>query len=43
MTQNEAPERTALIIGCGIAGPVLAAFCKRAGIEATVYEAAAEP
>jgi 2-polyprenyl-6-methoxyphenol hydroxylase-like FAD-dependent oxidoreductase len=27
-----------LIIGCGVAGPVLAMFLKRAGIESTVYE-----
>lgn len=27
-----------LIIGCGVAGPVLAMFLKRAGIEAVIYE-----
>ncbi|GLV55265.1 FAD-dependent oxidoreductase [Dictyobacter sp. S3.2.2.5] len=31
--------RKALIIGCGIAGPTLALFLKRAGIEAEIYEA----
>jgi 2-polyprenyl-6-methoxyphenol hydroxylase-like FAD-dependent oxidoreductase len=31
--------RTALVIGGGIAGPVLAMALRRAGIEATVYEA----
>ena len=33
------PERKALIIGCGIAGPVVALFLQRAGIEAEIYEA----
>jgi len=32
-------KRKALIIGCGIAGPVLALFLQRAGIEADIYEA----
>jgi 2-polyprenyl-6-methoxyphenol hydroxylase-like FAD-dependent oxidoreductase len=32
----------ALIIGCGIAGPVVALFLQRAGIEAEIYEARAE-
>nr|BFE87668.1 hypothetical protein GCM10020093_102690 [Planobispora longispora] len=31
--------RTALIIGGGIAGPVTALALRRAGVEATVYEA----
>jgi 2-polyprenyl-6-methoxyphenol hydroxylase-like FAD-dependent oxidoreductase len=31
--------RKALIIGCGIAGPVVALFLQRAGIEAEIYEA----
>jgi 2-polyprenyl-6-methoxyphenol hydroxylase-like FAD-dependent oxidoreductase len=31
--------KKALIIGCGIAGPALALFLKRAGIEAEIYEA----
>jgi len=33
------PRRKALIIGCGIAGPVVALFLQRAGIEAEIYEA----
>lgn len=33
------PGRKALIIGCGIAGPVVALFLQRAGIEAEIYEA----
>src|SRR6266446_9328716 len=36
------PARKALIIGCGIAGPVVALFLQRAGIEAEIYEARAE-
>ena len=35
--------RTALVIGGGIAGPVAAMALRRAGIEATVYEAYDEP
>ena len=31
--------RTALVIGGGIAGPVLATALRRAGIDAAVYEA----
>lgn len=41
-----APERhrqTALIIGCGIAGPVLAMFLVRAGFTPKVYEASDGP
>ncbi len=34
--------RKALIIGCGVAGPVVALFLQRAGIEAEIYEARAE-
>ena len=33
--------KKALIIGCGIAGPVVAFFLQRAGIEAEIYEARA--
>jgi 2-polyprenyl-6-methoxyphenol hydroxylase-like FAD-dependent oxidoreductase len=33
------PGRRALIIGCGIAGPVVALSLQRAGIEAEIYEA----
>jgi 2-polyprenyl-6-methoxyphenol hydroxylase-like FAD-dependent oxidoreductase len=32
-------DRKALIIGCGVAGPVVALFLQRAGIEAEIYEA----
>ena len=32
-------RRKVIIIGCGIAGPALALFLKRAGIEAEIYEA----
>lgn len=35
--------RRAVIIGCGIAGPVVAMFLKRAGIEPVLYEAAPVP
>jgi 2-polyprenyl-6-methoxyphenol hydroxylase-like FAD-dependent oxidoreductase len=35
--------KKALIIGCGIAGPALALFLKRAGIEAEIYEAREMP
>src|SRR5438552_165416 len=41
MLMNRA-ARKALIIGCGIAGPVVALFLQRAGIEAESYEARAE-
>src|SRR2546430_17440651 len=36
------PARKALIIGCGVAGPVVALFLQRAGIEAEIYEARGE-
>src|SRR5437870_11961002 len=35
-------KRKALIIGCGVAGPVVALFLQRAGIEVEIYEARAE-
>ncbi len=35
-------KRKALIIGCGVAGPVVALFLQRAGIDAEIYEAGAE-
>lgn len=35
--------RKALIIGCGISGPVVAMFLQRAGIEAEIYEVRSEP
>ena len=34
-----APKRKALIIGCGVAGPAVALFLKRAGLHAEVFEA----
>jgi 2-polyprenyl-6-methoxyphenol hydroxylase-like FAD-dependent oxidoreductase len=36
-------DRTALIIGCGIAGPVTAMLLRRIGIQAVVYEAQTAP
>jgi FAD-dependent urate hydroxylase len=36
-------ERKALIVGCGIAGPVLAMFLKRAGIDSVIYEGRPDP
>lgn len=36
-------RKTALIIGCGIAGPAAALFLKRAGFEPIVFEALPEP
>lgn len=36
-------ERTALVIGCGIAGPVLAMFLLRAGVRPIVFEASDTP
>lgn len=36
-------ERKALIIGCGVAGPVLAMFLQRAGITPIIYEGRPEP
>lgn len=32
-------SKKALIIGCGVGGPVVAMFLKRAGVEAEIYEA----
>lgn len=40
MTTN---SKKALIIGCGIAGPAVAMFFKRAGIAAEIYEARSVP
>jgi len=41
MTMNQivSPQRKALIIGAGVAGPALALFLQRAGIQAEVFEA----
>lgn len=36
-------EQKALIIGCGIVGPLLAIYLQRAGIEPVIYEARSEP
>ena len=36
-------KRKALIIGCGIAGPTVALFLQRAGIDAEIYEAQPAP
>ena len=36
------PNKKALVIGCGIAGPAVALFLKRAGIDAEIYEARGE-
>lgn len=36
-------DKKALIVGCGIVGPVLAMFLQRAGIDAVVYEGRPEP
>jgi 2-polyprenyl-6-methoxyphenol hydroxylase-like FAD-dependent oxidoreductase len=40
MTTN---TKKALIIGCGVAGPVVAMFLKRAGVDAEIYEAQPAP
>ena len=39
MTRTQNPRRTALVIGCGIGGPVAAMALQKVGIEATVFEA----
>ena len=39
MTRPSSTRATALIIGCGIAGPVAAMALQRAGIDATIFEA----
>ena len=36
-------KKTAIIIGGGIGGPVVAMFLKRAGIDAQIYEAQSAP
>lgn len=36
-------KKKALIIGCGLAGPALAVFLQRAGIEAEIYETRTTP
>ena len=37
------PDRKALIIGCGVAGPVLALYLERIGIRPVIYEGRPEP
>jgi flavin-dependent dehydrogenase len=36
-------KKKALVIGCGIAGPAVAMFLRRAGVEPHLFEAKAEP
>lgn len=43
MSQPSPAGRTALVIGCGIAGPVLAMFLRRAGVDPVIYEAQESP
>lgn len=43
MNNTTRTGRRALIVGCGIAGPVLAMFLRRAGMEPVVYEGRSEP
>lgn len=43
MSQTCSAARTALVIGCGIAGPVAAMFLQRAGVEPVIYEALDAP
>lgn len=42
MSQS-APDRKALIIGCGVAGPVLALYLQRVGITPVIYERQPDP
>lgn len=43
MTRSGSTDRTALLIGCGVAGPVLAMFLQRVGITPIIYEGRPEP
>lgn len=43
MSSGTRTGRKAIIVGCGIAGPVLAMFLQRAGISPVVYEGRLEP
>lgn len=43
MIDSEPADQTALIIGCGIAGPVIAMFLDRVGFTPEVFEAAVDP
>ncbi len=40
---TQTTKRKAAITGCGIAGPVLAMFLRRAGIDSVTYEGRPEP
>lgn len=42
-TGRSAGHKKVLIIGCGIAGPVLAGFLQRAGFEAVIFEGRSAP
>ena len=43
MSNEATAGRKALVVGCGIAGPVFAMFLRRAGITPVVYEGRSEP
>ncbi|CAG7654849.1 FAD-dependent oxidoreductase [Paenibacillus allorhizosphaerae] len=43
MSEINQENRKALIIGCGIAGPAVAMFLKKAGVESIVYESDQQP
>lgn len=43
MSLARGSQRKALIIGCGIAGPMVALFLKRAGIDSAIFEGRAAP
>jgi 2-polyprenyl-6-methoxyphenol hydroxylase-like FAD-dependent oxidoreductase len=41
MTQD--PGQNALIVGCGVAGPVLGMFLRRIGVTPVIFESRPEP
>ncbi len=43
MNKRPAAKRKAVIVGCGVAGPVLAMFLQKAGMEAVIYEGRPAP
>lgn len=43
MEDSSGPVRRAIVVGCGIAGPVTAMFLQRAGIDAEIYERSEAP
>lgn len=43
VSQRTETEQTALIVGCGIAGPTVAMFLQRAGFTPIIYEGRPEP